>query len=151
MRRNLSWMWKPACFFLGLWAGVSVPLARAQSTDQVWNQLRGQSTTALSEGFKHFNYIIGYLDNDSEPIDNWPVYLSAGSSYRIVGVCDNDCTDVDLSLENAQRVVVASDVLNDDLPIISFAPKASATYWIRPTMAVCSANPCGYGIAVFVR
>lgn len=151
MSRNLTEMWKPAFVLLGLWLAVSVPVAKAQSTDQVWNQLRGQSTTALSEGYKNFNYIIGFLDNDSEPVDNWPVYLSAGSSYRIVGVCDNDCSDVDLSLEDAQRVVLASDVLEDDLPILHFTPKTSTTYWIRPTMAVCNVNPCGYGIAVFVR
>ena len=151
MKKNGSWLWKSALFCLGLSLGFLTPSSVAQSTDQVWSQLSNQSTRAANEGFARFNYIIGYLDHDSEPVDNWPVYLSAGSSYRIVGVCDNDCTDVDLSLEDSKRTVVASDVLNDDLPIISFTPGTSATYWIRPTMAVCNTNPCGYGIAVFVR
>ena len=44
-----------------------------------------------------------------------------------------------------------NDLLEDDLPIVDYTPKTSATYWIRPTMVVCSVNPCGYGIAVFVR
>ena len=68
-----------------------------------------------------------------------------------MGVCDDDCTDVDLSLEDAKRVVVASDLLQDSVPIVTFAPSTSATYWIRPTMVRCNADPCGYGIAVFVR
>ena len=145
-----SWLWKPA-LLLGLLLGFSIPSSTAQSTDQVWSQLTTQSTRASGEGFARFNYIIGYLDNDSEPVDNWPVYLSAGSTYQIVGVCDNDCTDVDLSLEDGQRTVMVSDLLEDDLPIVNFSPKTSATYWIRPTMVACSVNPCGYGIGVFVR
>ena len=151
MKRNRSWLWKSAFLCLGLSLGSSIPSSIAQSTDQVWSQLTNQSTRAGNEGYARYNYIIGYLDHDSEPVDNWPVYLTAGSSYRIVGVCDNDCTDVDLTLEDSSRTVLASDVLNDDLPIITFAPSTSATYWIRPTMAVCNTNPCGYGIAVFVR
>lgn len=150
MRRNRSRLWKPA-FLLVLTLGFSVPSSTAQSTDQIWSQLSTQSTRASNEGFARFNYIIGYLDHNSEPVNNWPVYLSTGSTYRIVGVCDNDCSDVDLSLEDSDRVVLASDVLKDDVPIINFAPSTSATYWIRPTMVTCSVNPCGYGIAVFVR
>lgn len=151
MTRNRSWTWKPAFLFLGLWLGTTVPPLTGQPTDQVWGQLEDQSALAHNEGYKRLNYMIGFLDNGKEPVNNWPVYLVAGSSYRIVGVCDNDCTDVDLSLEDANRTVVASDLLEDDIPIIEFAPTAGATYWIRPTMAVCSVNPCGYGIAVMVR
>ncbi|HJU86984.1 MAG TPA: hypothetical protein VJ788_06425 [Gemmatimonadota bacterium] len=150
MTRNRTRFWKPA-LLLGLLLGFSARPSMAQSTDQVWSQLSSQSTRASNEDFARFNYIIGYLDNDSEPVDNWPVYLSAGSTYRIVGVCDNDCTDFDLSLEDADRNVLVSDVLEDDLPIVNFSPSTSATYWIRPTMVACGVNPCGYGIAVFVR
>jgi hypothetical protein len=141
----------PAIVFVWLLLGLSVPLSRAQSTDQVWTQLQNSFAMAREEGYSQYNYVIGYLDNGMEPSANWPVSMVAGSTYMIVGVCDNDCTDVDLSLEDTDRRVVASDVLEDDLPIVEFAPKASATYWIRPTMAACSVNPCGYGIAVFVQ
>ena len=150
MIRNRSRLWQTA-LLLGLSLGFSVPSSTAQSTDQIWSYLTNQSTRASNEGFARFNYIIGYLDHDTEPVNNWPVYLSTGSTYQIVGVCDNDCTDVDLSLEDSDRNILASDVLKDDLPIINFTPTTSATYWIRPTMAACSVNPCGYGIAVFVR
>ena len=151
MQRTRWWTWKPAFLFLGLWLSFSVRLSIGQPTDQVWGQLQEQSTAAQNNGYKRFNYMIGFLDNGNEPVNNWPVYLSAGSSYLIVGVCDNDCTDVDLSLEDANRSVMGSDVLKDDLPMIQFAPNTGATYWIRPTMAACNVNPCGYGIAVFVR
>ena len=151
MRRNRSLPWKALFCFLVLWFGLPLSDSRAQSIDQVWDQLRNQSTTAVNEGLKNYNFIIGFLDHDSEPVDNWPVYMRAGSSYRVVGVCDNDCTDVDLSLEDSERTVLVSDLLEDDLPMVSYTPKTTATYWIRPTMVVCSVNPCGYGIAGFVR
>lgn len=151
VRRNRSWTWKPAFLFLGLGLGTSVPPLIGQPTDQVWGQLTEQSAAAQNNGYKRLNYMIGYLDNGKEPLDNWPVHLAAGSSYLIVGVCDNDCTDVDLSLEAADRSVVASDLLEDDLPMIQFTPNTGATYWLRPTMAVCNVNPCGYGIVVLVR
>ena len=151
MQRTRSWSWKTVFLFLGLWLGFSIPVLRGQPTDQVWNQLVTQSTAAQNEGYKRLNYMIGFLDSGTEPIDNWPVHLLAGSSYLIAGVCDNDCTDVDLSLEDAKRTVVASDLLEDDVPVIEYSPTTSATYWLRPTMTTCSVNPCGYGIAVFVR
>ena len=69
----------------------------------------------------------------------------------IVGVCDNDCSDFDLALETSDRAVLASDVLDDDVPVVEYAPNKSGTYWIRPTMVACSVNPCGYGIVVFVK
>lgn len=152
MNRSPRSAWKPTFLFLMVWLGASTSLSMAQtSTDQVWNQLYAQSTTAQNQGFKRLNYIIGYLGNGMEPTVNWPVDLVGGSSYLILGVCDNDCSDFDLSLEDGDRGVLASDVLNDDLPIVRFAPSKSGTYWIHPTMVACSVEPCGYGIVVFVK
>ena len=42
-------------------------------------------------------------------------------------------------------------LLDDDVPVVEYAPNKSGTYWIRPTMVACSVNPCGYGIVVFVK
>jgi hypothetical protein len=144
--------WKLIFLFLILWLGASTPLLRAQSsTDQVWSQLVSQSATATNEGFKRLNYMIGYMNNGTVTNVNWPVDMEKGRSYLIVGVCDNDCTDVDLILQDTDRAEVASDVLADDIPVIRFTPSTAATYWIETTMVVCSVEPCGYGIAVFVQ
>jgi hypothetical protein len=67
----------------------------------------------------------------------------------IVGVCDNDCSDVDLALEDEEGVAVVSDTGSGDMPMIRFTPSATAVYWIDPTMHACSTEPCAYGIAVF--
>jgi hypothetical protein len=152
VRRKLLSAWKPTFIFLAFWLGAFPSLLRAQtSTDQVWSQLLSQSATAVNDGFKRLNYMIGYMNTGTTTNLNWPVDMEGGRSYLIVGVCDNDCTDVDLVLEDRDRAEVASDVLADDIPVIRFAPNKSASYWIRTSMVVCRVEPCGYGIAVFVR
>ena len=152
MKRKSPFGWKPTFIVLVLWLGAFPPLLRAQtSTDQVWSQLSSQSATAVNDGFKRLNYMIGYMNTGTTTNLNWPVDMEGGRSYLIVGVCDNDCTDVDLVLENRDRAEVASDVLADDIPVLRFAPNKSDSYWIRTSMVVCRVEPCGYGIAVFVR
>lgn len=154
VRRNRLPKRKPMIVFFLVWLGASVTPLSAQSTsaDQVWDQLQSRAyTTAESEGFALVNYMVGWLmkgaseDSDS----NWPRTLDAGYSYLIVGVCDNDCPDVDLSLEDEAGVAVASDTGSGDMPLIRFAPSKTALYWIDPTMHACSREPCAYGIAIF--
>jgi hypothetical protein len=140
-------------FFL-VWLGASVTPSSAQNTsaNQVWDQLQKRAyTTASNEGFVLVNYVVGWLNQgDSEGGDsNWSRTLDAGFSYLIVGVCDNDCSDVDLALEDEEGVAVVSDTGSGDMPMIRFTPSATAVYWIDPTMHACSTEPCAYGIAVF--
>ena len=138
-------------FLLG-WVALATSPANAQtSRDQVWTQLQSAYTVAAEDGYKQLNYIIGWLNNGSEPDLNWPLSLVAGSHYLLAGACDNDCTDFDLTIEDGDRAVLASDTEVDDIPMVSFTPSANATYWVKPTMATCSVEPCGYGIAVFVQ
>lgn len=145
--------WKLTVLFPLVLIGASVaPLsAQSSSVEQVWNQLQNQFTTVHKTGYKQLNYLIGWLNNGDSPATNWPVDLTAGTSVMIIGVCDNDCTDVDLVLEDRDRVVLASDTAADDLPLLRFTPDSTATYWIKPTMHACQVNPCGYGIGVFVQ
>jgi hypothetical protein len=79
------------------------------------------------------------------------VTLTGGRSYMIVGVCDNDCTDVDLRLYNEDGDMVDSDVAADDTPVVQITPERTARYRIRATMATCSVEPCRYGVGVYVR
>lgn len=153
MRRNRSPKWTPTILFFLFWLGASVTPLSAQSNtaDQVWGQLQSWRATAAKDGFKQFNYIVAWLNKGTSPSINWPLDLPAGSSYLIVGVCDNDCADVDLALEDKDRAVIASDTAPDDMPVIRFTPSTATVYWIRVTMPDCRVEPCGYGIGVFVK
>jgi hypothetical protein len=75
--------------------------------------------------------------------------LTGGVRYGIVGVCDNDCSDVDLTLYSPTGTTVASDVALDDHPTLNFVAPMSGTYRLRVSMATCRQNPCYYGVQLY--
>jgi hypothetical protein len=77
--------------------------------------------------------------------------LDIGREYSILGLCDEDCTDVDLTLYDAAGRQVASDLEADDYPMVSVTPSRSGTYRVEVKMAACSEAPCRYGVGVFAR
>ena len=79
------------------------------------------------------------------------IKLQPGTSYAFMGVCDQDCRDIDLRLFDPDGDEVASDVRNDDWPIVSVMPSYTGTYTLRVEMASCSKDPCYYGIGVYTK
>lgn len=77
------------------------------------------------------------------------INLRAGTSYGIVGVCDSDCRDLDIALYDSRGNLIASDLEDDDIPVITINPSRSGTYRVRVDMASCNTNPCYYGIGAF--
>jgi hypothetical protein len=78
------------------------------------------------------------------------VSLDAGEDYVIVGVCDEDCNDLDLTLYSG-ATKVAEDVAEDDAPVLTVSPSSDRTYRISVSMASCSSSPCRYGIAIYAH
>lgn len=76
------------------------------------------------------------------------VTLEAGQSYRVIGKCDNDCSDLDLRLYDENDNLVTSDVETDDQPIVSVTPRRTATFRVEVAMATCSTSLCGWGVVV---
>jgi hypothetical protein len=74
--------------------------------------------------------------------------LPAGS-YAFVGVCDTDCSDLDLVLSTGEQEL-DSDVETDDTPIVTVSLTEPAVVTLRVDMAACtSAAPCRYGIGLY--
>ena len=142
---------------LALAALAAIPLATSSASAQQneWvQQVRRQLTAAGSNyaerGFTLSHEIhTGSLADDAN--ESLTLTLDAGTEYQIVGVCDNDCTDVDLTLYDAAGNVVDSDLLDDDVPIVSVTPSRSGRYRVQVSMAVCSAEPCYYGVGVYSK
>lgn len=74
--------------------------------------------------------------------------LRGGVSYRIIGACDNECTDLDLELRDAAGAVVASDVAPTDFPIVNITPPADGAYSVRIILKTCTIAPCYVGARV---
>jgi hypothetical protein len=82
---------------------------------------------------------------------SWQIRLNAGQSYRIVGGCDNECTDLDLALVDSGGAVAAIDNAANDFPVLSVTPAESGRYVVLIRMAGCTAEPCYAGARVLTR
>lgn len=79
------------------------------------------------------------------------VMLRAGQDYRIVGVCDHRCGDLDLRLFTANGQLIAQDVRNDALPVVHVRPLATGNYDIEAIMTQCDHTPCWFAFNVYSR
>jgi hypothetical protein len=87
--------------------------------------------------------------------------VEAGGSHRFslnldpgiyggVVVCDFDCSNVDLVVYDAGGSTVASDVLDDDVPVVEVdVRKGGGTYYFEVRMVECSTPGCGYGFRLY--
>ena len=87
----------------------------------------------------------------SNQSDYVTINLHRGVNYAFVGVCDQDCQDIDLTLYDEGGNLIDSDTGNDDYPYIKVRPRWSGQFRVKVTMARCRANYCYYGIGAFGR
>ena len=105
-------------------AALLVPAAApAQNQWQrtVRNQV-GQHDAFLSErGYTMSGDVYDGSLKDDE-FESLTITLLPGTSYAFMGVCDEDCHDIDLRLYDPDGDEVDSDVRVDDWPIVSVTP-----------------------------
>ena len=134
--------------------GVALVATTAHAQDQwervVRSQLQQVGTASEGRGYTMSHDIyMGRLDDDATT--NLTLNLDAGKAYEIWGVCDQDCSDIDMVLYDENDNEVDSDLLTDDKPLVEVTPRHSATFRIKVTMANCRANPCRYGVGVWSK
>jgi hypothetical protein len=137
-------------------AGVLVVLtalpASAQTQEKRWErQVRAQldRTIAALQGSSPGSariLTIGPLNTgESESV---VIPMVAGTTYDVVGACDEDCSDLHLLVSTASGNDLAVDRSSENLPVLRFRPRASGSYRVRATMAACRVNPCWFGVAI---
>jgi len=81
-----------------------------------------------------------------------PITLRAGQEYRIVGVCDDRCRDIDLRVFNTNGIVIGEDVARDALPIVDMRPPVTGQHFVEVQMPGCAASDvCYYAFNVYAR
>ena len=125
------------------------PEVRQQLIQQM-GDLLSQSQNQLAAGLTRAEGLVDEIAPLQPGTDHrWQVALRGGSAYRILGVCDGDCTNVDIELIDVRTGgVVASDVLPDDYPVVDYTPAADGQYIVRIMMQACSVAPCYAGARV---
>ncbi|MBN8552115.1 MAG: hypothetical protein J0L52_04355 [Caulobacterales bacterium] len=68
--------------------------------------------------------------------------LRGGQTYRILGACDQDCTDVDLFLEDSRGQQIGQDIALDDHPLIELTPGRDEQFTVRIRLVNCEVEPC---------
>lgn len=77
------------------------------------------------------------------------VRLERAGILAFVGVCDANCSDVDLVVFNPDGSEAGSDLLPDDAPIVMIENAPAGTYRVRVSMPGCSATMCGFGVRAY--
>ena len=137
-------------------AGALVALtalpASAQTQGKRWErQVRAQldRTVAALQGSSPGSVrILTVGPLNTEESQSLVIQLQSGTTYEIVGACDEDCSDLHLWLSTGSGDDVAVDRSSENLPVLRFNPRAAGAYRVRVTMAACRVNPCWFGVAV---
>ena len=85
---------------------------------------------------------------NAEESEWFAVTLSAGVSYSIIGVCDNDCSKLQLVLTTPDHNELATDRRSENFPVLRFTPTETRLFRVRIIMEACRVSPCWYGVAV---
>lgn len=75
------------------------------------------------------------------------VSFKSGTSLAIVGVCDENCKDLNIYVADSKGNEVGSDVQDDDTPLAIV--EKPGTYSVRVEMKACGASKCNFGIKAF--
>ena len=76
--------------------------------------------------------------------------LSSGVSYTILAVCDDNCSDLNLTLKNQKGNKIANDEKQDGISVISFTPTENSNYQITTRPDKCTTEQCEFGMVLFV-
>jgi hypothetical protein len=79
------------------------------------------------------------------------VTLRAGQAYRIAGVCDHRCGDLDLRLFDSNGALVTQDIAPNRTPMLDINPAVTGGYAIEARIADCSAAACFFAFNVYAR
>lgn len=129
---------------------------QAMLTPEQREQLESLVKSYLDEAVRRngngMNAAAGFNDEiaDLQPGTDhrWQINLNSGTNYRILGGCDNECSNLDIELIDSRGGVVASDMAPNDFPVVNFTPSASGQYIVRIMMQACSVAPCYAGARV---
>ncbi|HRD73457.1 MAG: hypothetical protein E6Q42_05380 [Dechloromonas sp.] len=134
-----------------MWAALALPATAVAGDEEYVDVVQSQL-----DAVKDFAERKGYEGTHNEHIDrlgqgasdDYTFQLQEGRDYLIVSVCDQDCSDLDLTLYDENNNEIATDTSTDDAPVVEVSPRWSGKFRLNVTMYACSNAPCYYGISV---
>jgi hypothetical protein len=122
--------------------------AKAEAQTVVRTQLDSANVIMGRRNFRPVGTTQSGVLNEGRQTE-FSVSLEPGT-YIVAGVCDADCDDLDLTVFSGSTEL-ASDVLDDDVPMVTFTVSRQGSHTFRVAMASCSSEPCGWGARVYAQ
>ncbi|MBX3430329.1 MAG: toll/interleukin-1 receptor domain-containing protein [Hyphomonadaceae bacterium] len=88
-----------------------------------------------------------------QPGQTWdlPTQMNVGYEYQILGVCDRDCSDLDIRVFDGNGAVVVEDTTTSSQPNVGVIPTSSGAFNVQVHMYACTVAPCYYAVALYAR
>jgi hypothetical protein len=67
----------------------------------------------------------------------------------VIGVCDEDCADLDLAVYDGRGRLIERDIQDDARPYVQFRVVASGVFTVKVAMEQCSTTTCGFAIQTY--
>ncbi|HYR07037.1 MAG TPA: hypothetical protein VEQ60_04700 [Longimicrobium sp.] len=112
------------------------------------SQLSNVDSIMESRGFVPADEaVLGTLaEGDDEEFE---LEFENGTDYVVWGVCDLECSDLDLVLTDASGNEVDADREMDDKPLLVRQDQPGGTFVLAVQMATCGSDECHYAVRVF--
>lgn len=147
-----SWVQKTAAAVIAL-ALAAGPTASAQPAlrDFLTQQFDVQEPRNADDGYAHIVGPLWGTLSDSRTALHTLNNLRVGQQIRIVGVCDENCSDLDLRVRDPSGALLAFDTRGNDQPVIDLRAGTYGQHTIEVDMANCDAPRCRYAVNVYTR
>lgn len=76
-------------------------------------------------------------------------FTERGATITVVGVCDIDCTDLDVAIYDGLGQQIVEDTEPDDRPVTQFVVLEPGTFEARVHMVTCRREPCGFAVQAY--
>ena len=134
---------------------LSIHYSHSQNSEDVWTANVERQLDRVSSNLRNVGFVKSdrtYVDSINQGYQQYiEVTLSAHTSYSFVGVCDQDCSDLDLYLKDDAGNLVDQDTDPDDTPTVSVTPKYTGVFRLYVSMARCSSGPCRWGVGIYLH
>ena len=132
-------------------AGAADP---ARSEVEPWVQVLYDEMAAVDKTAKAHGLVAAYdpvielITQDSTHTVEYS-FSERGARVTIAGVCDIDCTDLDLAVFDGDGRQVVDDIEPDDRPVAQFVVLEPGTFQVRVHMVACKREPCGFAVQAY--
>ncbi len=131
-------------------ASAAPPASGGNYQQQILARLTQVEQAVAAQGFQQIAApVTGQLPQGQ--MQSWPITLDVGAEYRVIGVCDDDCGDLDLALYDGYGNVISQDSSADAAPVVSVIPTMSGQFQVQANMYNCRVAPCYYALVLYGR